>query len=327
MQRDGKNISRGSQLRGALLLLLAAMIWGTGFVAQSAGVEKIDAFTFNCVRMFIGALTLLLFVLVREIPRRRKMNPEERAAERAVNLRIFRGGALVGLALFGGSTTQQFAFYYSEAGKIAFITALYMFFVPLFGLIFGKRVGPVTWASVCLGFVGLYFLSINPDNPLSVNKGDILSFACAVIYSGHILLVERFAADADGAKLSCVQFTVCGLISGILMFIFEKPAVPAIFSAAPSLLWSGVMSCGVAFTLQVIGQKTAEATAATLMMCMESVFGVLSAALLLGERMTGREILGCSIMFFAIVLSQTGDKIVETLRQRKAEKNARQPAE
>ena len=317
MGTKGGGTGRRGQIRGALILLLAAMIWGTGFVAQSAGIEKIDAFTFNGVRMFIGAFTLLCFILVKEIPRRLSMTPEDKKAARAADLAVLKGGALVGLALFGGSTTQQFAFYYADAGKIAFITALYMFFVPLFGMVLGKKVGAVTWFSVCLGFVGLYFLSINPADPFSVNRGDLLSFACAVIYAVHILLVEKFAAGADGAKLSCVQFTVCGLISVLMMFLFEKPNGGDIVSAAPALLWSGVMSCGVAFTLQVIGQKTADATAATLMMCMESVFGVLAAAILLGERMTGREILGCSVMFAAIVLSQTGDKLVEWMKKRR----------
>ena len=161
-----------------------------------------------------------------------------------------------------------------------------------------------------------YFLTIDPSAPFSVNRGDALAFLCAVIYSFHILLVEKYAAYADGAELSAVQFTVCCVLSFVMMFLFEAPSLPAILSAAPELLWAGVMSCGVAFTLQVVGQRKAEATAASLMMCMESVFGVLSAAVFLGDRMTGREILGCAVMFAAIVLSQVGDRLIEELKRK-----------
>ena len=308
--------NKGS-LVGALLLLLAAMIWGTTFAAQSEGADKIAAFTFNGVRMLIGALTLTLFLLIRSAVLRRKnhdaADPDKRREQTKITLR---GGIFVGLALFGASTAQQFAFNYTDAGKIAFITALYMFFVPLIGLFFGKRVSAVIWISVALGFVGLYFLTIDPTEPFSVNRGDALAFLCAVIYSFHILLVEKYAAFADGAELSAVQFTVCGVLSVVMMFLFEAPSLPAILSAAPELLWAGVMSCGVAFTLQVVGQRRAEATAASLMMCMESVFGVLSAAVFLGDRMTGREILGCAVMFTAIVLSQVGDRLIEKLKDK-----------
>ena len=304
-----------SQLGGALLLLLAALIWGTAFVAQSEGADKIPTFTFNGVRMLIGALTLIVFLGIRGLwcALRGRKASARREPFRATLLH----GALVGVALFGASSAQQYAFIDSTAGKIAFITALYMFFVPLFGLFFGKRVPAVTWFAVCVGFVGLYFLSIDPADPLHVNRGDLLALLCAVIYAVQILLVEKYSADADSVELSAVEFASCGLFSLVMMFIFEEPSVPAILSAAPQLLWTGVMSCGIAFTLQVVGQKRAEATAASLMMCMESVFGVLSAAVLLGDRMNGREILGCTLMFVAIVLSQVGDKLIEAVKARR----------
>ncbi len=304
-----------SQLGGALLLLLAALIWGTAFVAQSEGADKIPTFTFNGIRMLIGALTLIVFLCVRGLwCALRGRNASSRREPFRTTLMH---GALVGVALFGASSAQQYAFIDSTAGKIAFITALYMFFVPLFGLFFGKRVPAVTWISVCIGFIGLYFLSIDPAAPLSVNRGDLMALLCSVIYAVQILLVERYSDTADSAELSAVEFAVCGLIAAVIAFLFESPSADAILSAAPQLLWTGVMSCGVAFTLQVVGQKRAEATAASLMMCMESVFGVLSAAVLLGDRMTGREILGCSVMFFAIVLSQVGEKLVEAIKRKR----------
>ena len=310
------NNTKKSQLGGALLLLLAALIWGTAFVAQSEGADKIPAFTFNGLRMLIGALTLAAFICLRRLwSALRRKDP---APRREPFRTTFVHGALVGVALFGASSAQQYAFNDSSAGKIAFITALYMFFVPLIGLLFGKRVPIVTWISVCIGFVGLYFLSIDPADPLSVNRGDLMALLCSVIYAVQILLVERYSANADSAELSAVEFAVCSVIAVAAAALFESPSAEAILSAAPQLLWTGVMSCGVAFTLQVVGQKRAEATAASLMMCMESVFGVLSAAVLLGDRMTGREILGCSVMFFAIVLSQVGERLVEALRAQRA---------
>ena len=336
MNSENERKRKKERLGGALLLLLAAMIWGTTFAAQSEGADKLSAFAFNGIRMFIGATALSVFLLVRALPGRiaRRKNGSaafgeaERAARRAKTALTLRGGALIGLALFGASSAQQYAFNYTGAGKIAFITALYMFFVPLLGLFWGKRVPLVTWISVLLGFAGLYFLTIDPSEPFAVNRGDALAFLCAVIYSFHILLVEKYAAVADGAELSVVQFAVCGILSAVMMAVTGFPSAPAVLSAWKELLWAGVMSCGVAFTLQVVGQRRAEATAASLMMCMESVFGVLSAAVLLGDRMTGREILGCAVMFCAIVLSQIGETLVEALGRRRrtgnSEKNAGQ---
>lgn len=319
-----QNRKKKSQLGGALLLLVAAMIWGTTFAAQSEGADKLSAFAFNGIRMLIGAVTLTVFLLVSGAVRRgfgrKQASPgiEEDPAARRARLRFtLKGGFFIGLALFGASSAQQFAFSYTGAGKIAFITALYMFFVPLIGLFFGKRVPAVTWAAVSIGFVGLYLLTIDPAEPFTVNRGDALAFLCAIIYSFHILLVEKYAAQADGAALSAIQFTVCGVLSAIMMFLTGAPTFSAVRSASFELLWAGVMSCGVAFTLQVVGQRRAEATAASLMMCMESVFGVLSAAVFLGDRMNGREILGCAVMFAAIVLSQVGEPLIDAIRKRK----------
>ena len=182
----------------------------------------------------------------------------------------------------------------------------------------GKKVPAITWACVVFGCIGMFFLCIDPANPGSVNRGDVLAFICAVFYGVHILLVEKLVPDVDGVKLSCVQFAVSGAISCVLMFLFETPQLPAIRSALLPILYSGVMSCGVGYTFQIVGQKYTEATIATLIMCLESVFGVLAGALLLNEILTVREVLGCEIMFVAIVLSQLSDMITEKLGKRKA---------
>ncbi|MBE7056182.1 MAG: DMT family transporter [Ruminococcaceae bacterium] len=307
-------VTNKTQFKGVIMLLLTAFVWGSSFVAQSVGMESIEAFTFNGIRTLMGALVLLPVVLIKDGIKVNGMNHEGRAHHKALNKKTIIYGSVLGVFLCIASNFQQFAFNYSESGKIAFITALYMFFVPLLGLVFRKKVPVLTWICVAVGFVGLYFLCIDPNNLGTINLGDILTFICAIFFAVHILLVEKLAPDVDGVKLSCVQFFVSGSISCILMFIFESPNIGAISTAIVPLLYSGVMSCGFAYTFQIIGQKYTEATVASLLMCMESVFGVLCGALILHETLTGREIVGCVIMFVAIIVSQVADIITVKLK-------------
>ncbi len=307
-----------SNVKGALILLFASTIWGTSFVAQSQGMERIEAFTFNGIRTLMGAGVLLIYLFLRRTLFGRGLDDDERAARRAKTVRSVKSGLIVGVFLFIASNLQQFAFNDTTAGKIAFITALYMFFVPLFGLVIGKRPNPLVWICVSVGFIGLYFLSIDPAEPWNINRGDFLALLCAIAYAVHILTVEHFAADTDGITLSFTQFTVSGAVSCLMMFVFESPNLTDINAVIFPLLYSGVMSCGIAFTLQVIGQKYAEATVASLAMCMESVFGVISAAIILGDRMSGRETLGCALMFTAIVFSQVSDLVWSRIRHARA---------
>lgn len=296
-----------TQLRGVLMLLVTALIWGISFVSQSVGMEKVEGFTFNGIRTLMGAMVLLPFILVRDKINEKAMGPEQIAQRKRTTKKTIICGIGLGVVFFIASSLQQFAFNYSTSGKIAFITAMYMFFVPLIGLFLKKRVSAVTWGCVGLGFIGLYFLCIDSSGLGAINKGDILAFACAIGFAVHILLIERFAPDVDGTKLSCVQFFVSGIISCVAMFIFETPKLAEIGSAMVPLLYSGVLSCGVAYTLQIIGQQYTEATVASLLMSMESVFAVLAAAVILHELLTGREILGCVIMFAAIIISQIAE--------------------
>ncbi len=302
-----------TQFKGVIMLLLTAFVWGSSFVAQSVGMESIEAFTFNGIRTLMGAFVLLPIVLIKDCIKVKRMDSEERFEHKALNKKTIIYGSILGVFLCIASNFQQFAFNYSESGKIAFITALYMFFVPLLGLFFRKKVPLLTWISVAVGFIGLYFLCIDPSNFGAINLGDILTFICAIFFAVHILLVEKLAPDVDGVKLSCVQFFISGTISCILMFIFEAPEIGAIGTAIVPLLYSGVMSCGFAYTFQIIGQKYTEATVASLLMCMESVFGVLCGALILHETLSSREILGCVIMFVAIIVSQLSDVIMAKL--------------
>lgn len=298
-----------TQLKGVLILLTTAFIWGTSFVAQSIGMEKIQAFTFNGIRTVMGGLFLLPVILIREMIKKRNVKGDIEPSPVSSHQNIFtkkalKYGIILGCIFCVASNFQQFAFYYSTAGKIAFVTALYMFFVPIIGLFIRKKVPLLTWICVACGFVGLYFLCITPDQLNGINKGDFLALICAFFYAIHILCVEKFAQEVDGTLLSCLQFFVGGGISLILMLIFETPNISDIIAAGKPLLYSGIMSCGIAYTFQIIGQKYTEATIASLLMCMESVFAVLSAAVILHEYLTGREIIGCVIMFIAIIISQ-----------------------
>ncbi len=339
----GNTDHKTTSLKGVFILLLTAFIWGTSFVAQSLGMEKIEAFTFNGIRTVMGGLFLLPIIIIREMYYRRKTgmsndaipgkasgtdidqsknknagtsnnnkvttgntkgtdNPAKR--QNIFTKKALRYGIVLGLVFFVASNFQQFAFYYSTAGKIAFITSLYMFFVPIIGLFIRKRVPLITWICVVCGFIGTYFLCIKPGQTFEINRGDFLALLCAFFYAIHILCVEKFSREVDGTLLSCLQFFVGGGISIIMMFIFETPVITDILAAGKPLLYSGIMSCGIAYTFQIIGQQYTEATIASLLMCMESVFAVLSSAIILNEFLTGREIIGCVIMFIAIIISQ-----------------------
>lgn len=309
-------VKRKTQFKGVLILMLTALIWGSSFVAQSKGMESVDAFTFNGIRTLLGAAVLLPVILLRGRKESRGLDETGRRTLREQDKKTLRCGAVLGVVLCVASNFQQFAFYDSTSGKIAFITSFYMFFVPLFGLLVGKRVQIITWICVVFGCIGMFFLCIDPTNPTTINRGDLLAVACSVFYAVHILLVEKLVPEVDGVKLSFVQFTVSGILSCLMMFLLETPDISAICSAAVPILYSGVLSCGVAYTLQIVGQKYTEATIATLIMCMESVFGVLAGAVILKELLTKREILGCVIMFTAIIFSQLAEPLTEKLKER-----------
>lgn len=309
MSDSQKNSQIQTQFKGVLMLLLTALIWGTSFVSQSVGSESVEPFTFMGIRTLIGATVLLPFILIRDKISAKKMTEEQIIERKKTNKKTILYGAIIGVVLAAATNFQQYAFNYSSTGKIAFITAMYMFFVPLAGLFLKKRIPVITWICVFLGFVGLFFLCFKPEDNFTMNKGDILALICSVFFTVQILCIERFAQECDGVKLSCVQFYTAGLISLVLMFIFNKPEWESIKKAALPILYSGIMSCGIAYTLQIVGQKYCEATIASLLMCMESVFATLSAAIIIHERLAGREIFGCVVMFAAILISQISDII------------------
>lgn len=283
------------QLRNSLLLLLTAAIWGTAFVAQSVGMDYVGAFTFNGVRSLIGGLVLIPCIL---ILRGKAPAPSEKKSRR----NLIAGGLLCGLCLFAASTFQQFGIKYTTVGKAGFITACYIVIVPILGLFLKKKCSPLIWLSVLLALAGLYFLCISGS--LSLGLGDLLVLICAVLFSIHILVIDHYSPLADGVKLSCIQFFVCGFLSLFGMFLFEKPTFSQILDAWMPLLYAGVLSCGVAYTLQIIGQKNMNPTVASLILSLESCISVLAGWILLGQALSMREIFGCVLMFSAIILAQ-----------------------
>ena len=293
-----------NRVMGSILMLVASLIWGAAFVAQSVGMETIGPFTFNGIRICLGALALLIVCLVKDrVEMKKKPLPEKRAFFTKRELFF---GSMMGLAFFAASNFQQYALTYTTAGKAAFITALYIVFVPIAGVFMKKKVQPLVWVGVAIAFVGLYFLCVSPEEA-GVNFGDVLALICSLFFTVQILLIDKSGDEVDGVKLSLVQFIVCGVLSLGMMVLFETPTMDGIFAAAIPLLYAGVLSGGVAYTFQIIAQRNLDATVASLLMSMESVFAVLTAWIILEEAMSTREFIACVIMFAAIILAQIAD--------------------
>ena len=293
-----------TQIRNSLLLLLTAVIWGIAFVAQSAGMDYVGPLTFLCVRSLIGGAALLPVIWFLERQKSDAQKQEERTPEK--RRLLIKGGILCGLALCFASTFQQYGIQFTTVGKAGFITACYIILVPIAGLFFGKRCGLNIWIGVLLAVGGLYCLCITET--LRIGKGDILVLICAFIFSAHILVVDHFSPLVDGVKMACIQFFVCGLVSGVGMLLLEHPAVSDILMAWQSILYAGLLSSGVGYTLQIVGQKGLNPTVASLILSLESVVSVLAGLLILHQTLSGREVLGCVLMFAAIVLAQLPGK-------------------
>ena len=286
--------------KNALMLILTAFIWGTAFVAQSMGMDYLGPFTFNGVRSNIGGIALLPCIALLN-----KMNGASGKSEESRKDLIV-GGSACGILLFAASSLQQVGIQYTTAGKAGFITAFYIVIVPVLGIFLKKKIGWKVWVAVVLALAGLYFLCITEE--FAVGKGDILIFLCALVFSLHILVIDYFAPRADGVKMSCIQFFVCGLVSLPFMLVLETPRIGAMLDGIIPLLYAGVLSCGVAYTLQIVGQKNVNPAVASLILSLESCFSVLAGWLVLGERLSVREASGCALMFVAIILAQLPDK-------------------
>lgn len=286
--------------KNPILLLMAAIIWGVAFVAQSVGMDYVGPFTFNGVRSLLGAAVLVPVIMAFS---GKKGKAKKNASD---NKTLWTGGILCGLCLCAATTFQQIGIQYTTAGKAGFLTAMYIVLVPVFGMFLGKKCTSFIWVSIALATAGLYLLSIKDG--FAIGIGDIYVMICAVIFTMHILIIDRFAPKCDGVKLSCIQFLVCGVICTAVAFMTETPVWSDIWAARLPIGYAGIMSCGVAYTLQIIGQKNMNPTVASLILCLESVVAVLAGWLILQQALSGRELIGCVIMFAAIILAQLPEK-------------------
>ena len=293
-------------------LFLAACIWGMAFVAQSKGMEYMDPFTFNGVRCLIGAGVLFLFILGRNKITGRSLKELD---WKVTGL----GGLCCGLFLTLASMLQQYGIAHTTVGKAGFITTLYIIFVPIAGIFFRRKVSKVVWIGALLAAVGMYFLCMTESFALS--KGDTYVFLCAVFFTGHIMVIDHFSPKTDGVVISCLQFAVSGIICTIAAFIWGSPSWGQITSGASTLLYAGIMSCGVAYTLQIIGQRGVNPTVAALLMSLESVVATIAGVvafkigfLTSDQSMNPRQILGCTIVFAAVILVQLPEKWFEKKR-------------
>jgi len=277
--------------RNCCLLMITAMIWGAAFVAQSIGMDYIGPYTFNAIRFLIGGIVLLPMV---------KKQTQEKSHGSKMPLLI--GGLCCGMALCMASCLQQMGIVYTTVGKAGFITAMYIVIVPLLRMMMGKKSGWSVWISVFLAVVGLYYLCMTES--FTIGRGDVYVLLCAGIFSVHILLVDHFSPLVNGVTLSCIQFFVSGGVAAVAAFLWETPDLTSILSAWAPLLYAGVLSSGVGYTLQVIGQKGVDPVIASLILSLESVFSVLAGWIILGQKLSMREWAGCVLMAVAIVLAQ-----------------------
>ena len=295
-----------------MLLLLTAAIWGVAFVAQSVGMDYVGPFTFNAVRSLLGGIVLIpCIVLLKRINAGSKdtagvaeCESGDPAGQRKV---LLTGGVACGALLCIASNLQQFGIMYTSVGKSGFITAMYIVLVPVLGIFLKKKAGIKIWCSVAIAVGGLYLLCMT-DSGFSIQKGDLLLLLGAVIFSFHILTIDYFSPKVDGVKMSCIQFFTCGILSMVCMFLFEQPQIGAILQAWMPIVYAGVLSCGVAYTLQIVGQKGMNPTVASLILSMESVISVIAGWLILHQKLSGRELLGCVLMFAAIILVQLPER-------------------
>lgn len=296
------------EFRNSLCLILTALVWGIAFVAQRQGGAAAGPYTFNCIRSFLGAVVLLPVIRLMEghTEDRRPKTPQDKR-------RLWIGGSLCGIVLFVASTFQQMGMYYgTTAGKAGFLTACYILLVPVLGIFLGKKCRWNVWVSILVAVAGLYFLCLTEG--FSFYMSDALLLVCAVCFSVHIMVIDHFSPLVDGVRMSCIQFLACGVLGLVPMISVEILHAPggiqgwaqmfASWDVWIPILYAGVMSCGVGYTLQIIGQDGINPAIASLLMSLESVFSVLAGMLILHETMSGREILGCVLVFAAVLFAQ-----------------------
>ena len=289
-----------NSITNGFLLLAAAFIWGVAFVAQSVGMEYLGPLSFGASRYILGMIVLLPVIAFR-----RKQNRKKGIAPAGTKI-TWIGGICCGLALCAASTLQQIGIQYTSVGKAGFITTLYIIIVPIFGIFLKRKVPGKVWPCALIAAAGMYLLCMSES--LHIGRGDALVFLCAILFSVQIMVADHFVQLADPVEISCIQFLTSGVILTILMFIFETPSWSDFAAAWIPIAYAGIMSSGVAYTLQLVGQKHTDPTVASLLLSMESTFSVLAGWVILNQKLTGKELLGCVLMFTAVILVQLPGK-------------------
>lgn len=290
------------KLKGNLILMLTAFVWGTGFIAQSEGMKIIGANTFNGLRMLLGSAVLLPFIIV-SLYRQNHSGKSTGESPNSESKELIIGSLICGAILCFSSTIQTWGLAYTTAGKSGFITAMYMIFVPIIGIFTNKKITVRTMLCAFTAICGMYLLCI-AGNDTDMNFGDLLTLLCAFGFSAHIMCVDYFSSRTDAVRLSCLQFFVCGILNVIFMFILEDVSFEIISSCAFPILYSGIFSCGIGYTLQIVGQRYADPTPASIIMSLESVFALILGMIILHEPLSVFEFTGCILMFAAIILIQ-----------------------
>ncbi len=285
-------------LQGEWLLLLTSVLWGSGFIAQRQGMLYFKPFTYIAIRFLIGGSIVLTFLLLRK----KQQTAELAATPKSDTKTLLLGILTCGLALCGATALQQIGLVTTSAGKAGFITALYMVFVPILSFFLGRKIGLRVWAAVLLAALGLYFLSIRSG--FAIEKGDLTIFAGSIVWACHILLIDHFSARVDSLKLACGQFFVTAFIASLIAIFIEGLQAPAFSLPWWTVIYSGTVVVGIAFTLQVIGQQTVKPAIGALILSLEAVFALFFGVLLLHERLTPRELLGCALVAAAVLLVQ-----------------------
>ena len=287
-------------MKGIIALLVATLIWGSTFVAQSVGLDLIEPFTFQVGRTVLAVPFMVILLLI--------LNPKDFLSSWK-NPKLWKAGIPCGVALFAASGLQQMGMVHTDAGKSGFLTAMYIILVPLLGIFMKRKPSKTIYISVVLAVAGLYLLSC--VGVTTINRGDLMLLGCALAFAFQILFVEIFGKGLNGVQLNCAQCIVNGVLSAIVMLLFEEPNMEAITACWLPLMYAGVLSMGVAFTLQIVGQKYLDSAPASIIMSLESVFAVLAGWLILGETMTTAETIGCVLMFAAVILSQIPESIIK----------------
>lgn len=292
--------------RGELLLFLTSFIWGFAFIAQKLGSEYIPPFTFNFLRNLTAGLFLLIYAFVRKNKTREKMNSITKTA-------TIRGGITTGLVMAIAVSFQQTGVYFTTSGKAGFITSLYVVIVPIIAIFMGKKVSKKTAIAIILALIGLYLLTVKVEDGFSINKGDILIFIGSLFFAFHILFIDYYSVKSDSVKMSMLQFFVASLVSLFLMILFEKPELDLVIKGIFAILYMGVFSSGLGYTLQIVAQKDTDPTISSLILSLEAVFAALFGFIFLKEVPNERELIGGILMFFAIILAQLPNSIIKKI--------------